>query len=179
MNTNYKKVRDTFHDLTNLGPILQKLSLPMASNFAFNLSATSGTGNLALDPGTILQAAFSGVALNLTAGNNTQSFTLNKAVNPVTNVVAPNGSVAKMLQDTLGLDTVGDTAILKFYWFGDTLDGGTGIISVTSNDTSVTGSPAVLFSGAVANTLPQGFVTLGVRATSVTPGAETVALLAL
>jgi len=166
-NQQFVGLNDTTNDITHNGPVAQELALHKGATL---FAITDGANLEALSMGTVFQAALGTTVVvdfsNL-AGAGTQVYTLNKEAG------AANGTVAADLVDQLLLKRVGDCALLHFHACERLTS--TALVSVQSDDTSVTGSPAVLFDGGTAGK-EGGEAVLEVRATSVTPGAETVSL---
>nr|QBK85387.1 MAG: hypothetical protein LCIVAC01_01960 [Iridovirus LCIVAC01] len=160
-------VNDTTNDITHNGPVAQELALHKGATL---FAITDGANVEALSFGTVKQAALGTTVVvdfsNL-AGAGTQVYTLNKEAG------AGNGTVAADLIAQLLLKRVGDCALLHFHACERLTSVST--ISVQSDDTSVTGSPAILYAGALAPKVG-GEAIIEVRATSVTSGAETVSL---
>ena len=166
-NQQFVGLNDTTNDITHNGPVAQELALHKGATL---FAITDGANIEALSMGTVFQAALGTTVVvdfsNL-AGAGTQAYTLNKEAG------AGNGTVAADLVDQLLLKRVGDCALLHFHACERLTSVST--ISVQSDDTSVTGSPAILYAGALAPKVG-GEAVVEVRATSVTPGAETVSL---
>jgi hypothetical protein len=162
-------LNNTTNDITNSGPVAQELALHKGATL---FAVTSGTDvtNTPLSFGSVKQAALgTTIVINFDDPdeNGLQFYTLNKETG------APNGSVAADLIDQLLFKRVGDCALLHFYACQRLTDAA--LVSIQSDDTSVTGSPALLFNGAILAE-QGGEAILEIRAVSVTPGAETVAL---
>jgi hypothetical protein len=162
-------VNNTTNDITNSGPVAQQLALHKgATLFANTVFITVNIEPLSM--GTIKQAALGTTVvidfINPDASG-IQRYTLNKKSG------AANGSVAAALVKELLLKRVGDCALLHFYACQRFID--IGIVQVESDDTSVIGSPALLFDGSNAAKLG-GEAILEIRALNVTPGAESVVL---
>jgi len=161
-------VNNTTNDITHSGPVAQKLALHKGATLFANVSIFATETPLSM--GLVKQAALGTtivVNFNDTAGGGLQIYTLNKEAG------AANGSVAADLVDQLLFKRVGDCALLHFFAC-QRLTGET-TVAVQSDDTSVLNSPASLFVGDFAG-LEGGEAILEIRAVSVTPGAETVAL---
>ena len=161
-------VNNTTNDITNSGPVAQELALHKGATL---FAVTSGFETFtSLSMGMVKQAALgTTVVVNFdnTGGRFIQSYTLNKEAG------ASDGSVAKDLIDQLLFKRVGDCALLHFYACQRLTDEGE--VNVRSDDTSVTGGPVILFVGGVSEKVG-GEAILEIRAVSVTPGAESVAL---
>jgi len=159
-------VNNTTNDITNSGPVAQELALHKGATLFAIIDSDTST---ALSMGMIKQAALgTTIVINFdnVAGSFGQLYTLNKETG------AANGTVAADLIDQLLFKRVGDCALLHFFAC-QRLTGGD--VLVVSNDTSVLGSPAVLFDGQTPGK-EGGEAILEIRAVSVTPGAESVAL---
>ena len=162
-------VNNTTNDITNSGPVAQELALHKGSTLFAIIDGGSNTFT-ALSMGMIKQAALgTTIVINFddVAGGLGQIYTLNKETG------AANGTVAAALVKELLFKRVGDCALLHFHAC-QRLTGG-GDVLVVSNDTSVLGSPTILFDGSVPEKVG-GEAILEIRAISVTPGAESVAL---
>jgi len=166
MNLQFR-MRKLYLEDTTLGVHTQELSLPKTSTIDFDLSATANADDKPLDLGTIKQASLTGIILTITDDDNDQSFTLNKESG------AANHTVSAWLIKELGLKNIGDSAILQFFYLGTALASG-GAVTVTSDDTSVTGSGVELFSAAANKT--SGRTLLTITATNVTEDSEAVTL---
>jgi len=161
-------VNNTTNDITHSGPVAQKLALHKGATLFANVSIF--TTRTPLSMGLVKQAALgTTIVVNFinAVGDGLQLYTLNKASG------AANGTVAAALVKELLFKRVGDCALLHF--FACQRITGEGTVLVQSDDTSVTGSPAPLFTGVEVG-LVGGEAILEIRATSVTPGAETVSL---
>ena len=161
-------LNNTTNDITNSGPVAQKLALHKGATLFANVS--SADTFVPLSMGMVKQAALgTTVVVNFdnTAGSFIQSYTLNKETG------ALNGSVAKDLINQLLFKRVGDCALLHFYACQRLTDEGD--VNVRSDDTSVTGGPVILFVGD-QSAKKGGEAILEIRALNVTPGAESVAL---
>ena len=159
-------VNNTTNDITNSGPVAQELALHKGATLFADTTTVTETP---LSMGLVKQAALGTtivVDFNNPAGTGFQEYTLNKASG------AANGTVAADLVKELLFKRVGDCALLHFHACQRLTDDAEVIIS--SDDTSVMGSPTDLFNG--SPTKVGGEAILEIRAVSVTPGAESVAL---
>jgi len=162
-------VNNTTNDITNSGPVAQELALHKGATL-FAIIIGGFTTFTALSMGMIKQAALgTTVVINFddVAGTGEQGYRLNKETG------AANGTVAAALVKELLFKRVGDCALLHFYACQRLTEGGK--VFIFSNDTSVLGSPVDLFDGLVPAKVG-GEAILEIRAISVTPGAESVAL---
>jgi hypothetical protein len=169
-NEQFQKVLDTLNDVTQIGPLAQKIALHKGARIPIDLS-TSGTVFQPISFGTLKQAALgTTVIIDVTAtGKQDFRFTLNKEAG------AADGSVAEALQKELLLNTVGDTALCRFYKSGPVLTEGE--ISVTSDDANVLFNVARNKLFDLAAEKVRGEAVLEIRATSVPPNVRTVQLL--
>ena len=163
-------VNNTTKDITHSGPVAQKLALHKGATLFANLTGIETITPISM--GTLKQAALGTtivVDFDDTAGDGLQLYTLNKVAG------APNGSVARALINQLNFKRVGDCALLHF--FACERLTGTGGVVINTDDTSISPDFAILFDGT-------SFLTVGgeavaeIRATNVTPGAETVSFFA-
>jgi hypothetical protein len=162
------KVNNTLgNNITKSAPVAQTIALHKSAVLNAN-SSSAGTEPLSF--GTLKQAALGTTVIvhSIAIGAFTFDFTLNKKAS------AANGSVAQDLQKELDLVNVGDTALCHFFLSGFQLVSPANFIRVTSDDTSVTGSPAVLFEGQSAEN--SGEAVLEIVATAVPPAAPTCSL---
>ena len=165
------QVNNTTNDITHSGPVSQQLALHKGATLFVSPPVPPGPpftiGNLSM--GIIKQAAMgSTIIIDFLDPDNVENqiFLLDKADG------APNGSVARALIKELNFKRVGDCALLHFF---ASKKHTVGNIAVGSDDTSVTGGTPVLFNSTGLGKCG-GEAILEIRATSVTPGAETVSL---
>lgn len=165
---NQLKINNTLgNNITKSTPVAQTIALHKG---AILNADTSSAGTEPLSFGSLKQAALGTTIIvhSIAIGAFTFDFTLNKKAG------APNGTVAEALQKELLLVNVGDTALCRFFLSGFQLVSPTNFIRVTSDDTSVTGSPAVLFEGQSSEN--SGEAVLEIVATAVPPAAPTCSL---
>ena len=159
------EVLNTVNDITNAGPVAQEIALHKGALITVDLSVAS---SLPLSFGMLKQAALgTTVIMNVTNdGDKTAFLTLNKKAS------AANGTVARALEEELLLKRVGDKALCHFYLPISPALSMDGAIRVSSDDTSVTGTP-ILFQGMVVEK-GRGEAVLEIEATAVPPNAPTV-----
>jgi hypothetical protein len=160
-------LNNTTNDITHSGPVAQELALHKGATLFAIISVDTDTP---LSMGLIKQASLgTTIVINFddVAGNLGQVYRLNKETG------AANGTVAAALVKELLFKRVGDCALLHFHAC-QRITGGADVL-VVSNDTSVLGSPAIVFDGTVPEKVG-GEAILEIRALNVTPGAESVAL---
>jgi hypothetical protein len=165
---NQLKINNTLgNNITKSGPVAQTIALHKGAVLNAN---TTSAGTAPLSFGSLKQAALGTTIIvhSIAIGGFEFDFTLNKKAG------AADGSVAEALQKELDLVNVGDTALCRFFLSGFQLVVPANKIGVTSDDTSVTGSPAILFEGPSPDN--NGEAVLEIVATAVPPAAPTCSL---